>query len=918
MDKPLKLLILEDIPIDAELTEHELKKARIEFVSKRVATKHKFLKELDGFDPDAVLADYTLPQFSGLDALRLVRERGLDIPFILVTGTQTEEVAAECMKEGADDYILKSSLRRLPAALQNALNKKQAERESKRLEQELQKSAKQVLQIFESITDAFFAVDRDWRFMYLNPRSDTFLSKVHKHREDLWGRNWWDEFPMTDHSEGAKALHRAMEERVPVEFEEFYPSLESWLHVRAYPAEDGLSIYAQDATGKKLVEKVQRAVYNISEAASSSTSLDALFTRIHQIIAELMPAKNFYIALYDKERDLITFPYFVDEKDSRPEPKKPDGGLTEYVLRTAQPLLANSDVFNDLVSRGEVVPLGSDCIDWLGVPLKAVKGVVGVLAVQSYTERVRFGDEEKNILLYVSEQVAMAAERKRAEEQIRQQANLLEIAQDAIVVLDMSNTIAYWNKGAERVYGWKAEEAIGENGGNLLQKQQDSFENVFNQVRKKGSWFGELRQFTKDLKEVIVESRWSLVSDEDGNHNSILVIATDITEKKKLEQQILRAQRLESIGTLASGLAHDLNNVLAPIIMAIPIFKEKLHEEGDLDILRTLELSARRGEGIVKQVLSFVRGVEGDRAILQIKHLVVECANFLRETLPPSIRIQTKLTKDLWPVLGDATQLYQVLMNLSLNARDAMPEGGTLRVEVQNIMLDEQAASVHIDAKPGHHLLMTVSDTGHGIRSDLMNRIFDPFFTTKETGKGTGLGLFTVLTIVKSHGGFLDVQSEEGRGTQFKVYLPATEPSELQDVQKGQEIPKGNGEFVLVVDDEETISDLIEVTLKSKNYRVLTAKDGTEALAMYMQHRDKIDVVLMDLLMPYMDGPATVRAMKRIDPNIKIIAMSGLLFDKQKRAEVLSSDTIPFLQKPISVENLLTAVHGVLTNGNEN
>jgi len=427
-----------------------------------------------------------------------------------------------------------------------------------------------------------------------------------------------------------------------------------------------------------------------------------------------------------------------------------------------------------------------------------------------------------------------------------------------------------------------------------------------------GTWFGELKQTAKDGREVIVESRWSLVRDERGTPASILVIATDVTERKKLEQQFLRAQRLESIGTLASGLAHDLNNVLAPITMAIPLLREKPRDHAEKEILETLECSARRGEGIVKQVLSFVRGIDGDRTILQIKHLVSELRNFLRETFPPSLRVHVKYAKDLWTVTGDATQISQVLMNLAVNARDAMPQGGTLTVEAQNVELNDKASDVHLDAKPGRYVAVTVADSGSGIPAELMHRIFDPFFTTKDPGKGTGLGLFTVLTIMKSHGGFVDVQSEPGKGTQFKIFFPAAEVAETEKSVSAEEIPQGNGQVILIVDDEESITELLEALLRAKGYNVLIAKDGTEALAVYTENKDRISVVLLDLLMPYLDGTATIRAMQRIKPGVKIIAMSGLLLDKEKLGDMLTVERIPFLQKPFSIEKLLTTIHELL------
>ena len=905
MEKNLRILMLEDIPIDAELTEHELSNAKMSCTLKRVATKAKFVKELKQFEPDVILADYTLPQFSGLEALRIVKEARLDVPFILVTGTPKEEVAVQCMKEGADDYILKSSLKRLPGAISNALQKREAELGAKKL-------MRQVLTIFESITDAFFAVDSEWRLMYLNPSSDSFFSKVHKQREQLWGRNWWDEFPMPADSAGAMRLHKAMAERVAVEFEEYFPSLRSWLYIRAYPADDGLSIYAQDITERKVVENVQRAIYRISEAASAQRGLEQLFGKIHEIVAELVPSRNMFFAFYDPSKDLISFPYFVDEVDDQPEPRTSSSGLTEYVLRTGQPLLATRESIDAMVLRGEITRLGTDCVDWLGVPLRKGADVVGVLAIQSYSEDARLGDVEKNILTYVAEQVAMAVERKRAEEQIRQQANLLEIAQDAIMVLDMSNQITYWNKSAERIYGWTREETEGENATKLLQQRESEGVNFFEQVMETGTWFGELKQTAKDGREVIVESRWSLVRDERGTPASILVIATDVTERKKLEQQFLRAQRLESIGTLASGLAHDLNNVLAPITMAIPLLREKPRDHAEKEILETLECSARRGEGIVKQVLSFVRGIDGDRTILQIKHLVSELRNFLRETFPPSLRVHVKYAKDLWTVTGDATQISQVLMNLAVNARDAMPQGGTLTVEAQNVELNDKASDVHLDAKPGRYVAVTVADSGSGIPAELMHRIFDPFFTTKDPGNGTGLGLFTVLTIMKSHGGFVDVQSEPGKGTQFKIFFPAAEVAETEKSVSAEEITQGNGQVILIVDDEESITELLEALLRAKGYNVLIAKDGTEALAVYTENKDRISVVLLDLLMPYLDGTATIRAMQRIKPGVKIIAMSGLLLDKEKLGDMLTVERIPFLQKPFSIEKLLTTIHELL------
>jgi len=747
----LNILMLEDIPIDAEMIERELQNANILYNTRRVASKHKFLKELETFSPDLVIADYSIPQFSGLEALKIVREKNTRIPFILVTGMKNEEIAVECLKEGADDYILKSSLRRLPGAIQNALEKQRTERENERLEEELRRSQKQMLTIFESITDAFFSVNRSWFIMYLNPRSDNFLVKVNKRREDLWGKNWWDEFPSPTDSVAHKALHRAMETHEFAEFEEYNAALDSWLQVRAYPAEDGLAIYMQDIS-----------------------------------------------------------------------------------------------------------------------------------------------------------------ERKIAEEKIREQANLLDIAQDAIIVRDFEDNIVYWNNSAERIYGWKQEEAILKNASQLLNTEIETIARALEQVEKKGSWFGELHQVTKMQKSVVVESRWSLVRDNQGNPKSILTINKDITDKKNIEQQFLRAQRLESVGTLSSGILHDLNNVLTPIILAVPFIREKLTDDTSQDILKTLESSAKRGEGIVRQLMSYVRGVKGDRVLLELKLLVWELLHFIAETFPPIIKVVKHCPKGIWYVVGDSTQLYQVLMNLAINARDAMPSGGTLTIDLQNVMLSEQEANLHFGAVPGMYVALSVKDTGTGIPQEMINRIFDPFFTTKAPGKGTGLGLSSALSIVKSHGGFIDVHSVVDKGTEFKVFLPAKEEEAKVEVEPDNSVPMGHGETILVVDDEQTMQDLLRPTLEKKNFKVLTAYNGDEAITVYRQYQDTIDVVLMDMLMPKLSGLSAIPELRHINPQVKIIGMTGSMLENMSGEMNGIMKELHFLQKPFNSDAVTTMVHEVL------
>jgi PAS domain S-box-containing protein len=515
--------------------------------------------------------------------------------------------------------------------------------------------------------------------------------------------------------------------------------------------------------------------------------------------------------------------------------------------------------------------------------------------------------------IYVQAIARDTTERKRVEEEIAQQAALLDKARDAIVVRDLEGHVRFWNKGAERIYGWSREEVTGRDIRELLYLDPEKFKKVNDVVISKGEWSGELQQTTKDQRQITIESRWTLIRDLEGNPKAVMAINTDITEKKKIEGQFMRAQRMESIGTLAGGIAHDLNNILAPIMMSIDILKDISIDPQAQKILTTLETSAQRGADIVRQILSFARGLEGQRIEVQPKHLIKDLGSIIRNTFPKNIRLQFSVPNDIWVILGDPTQVHQILLNLCVNARDAMPHGGTLSVDVENCVLDEHYAAMNVQANPGNYVNISVTDSGTGMPPAILDKIFEPFFTTKELDKGTGLGLSTVMSIVKSHGGIVNVYSEVGKGTTFKVYLPATEIS--SQVQKQQSevatLPRGNGETVLVVDDEPSILIITSQTLQAFGYRVLTATDGADALAVYVQHQKEIDVVLTDIAMPVMDGPSAAHALRRINPALKIISASGL--NSNGGVKNGSGDGVQyFLTKPYTAGTLLTTLRTIL------
>ncbi|MBW4633227.1 MAG: PAS domain-containing protein [Iphinoe sp. HA4291-MV1] len=505
-------------------------------------------------------------------------------------------------------------------------------------------------------------------------------------------------------------------------------------------------------------------------------------------------------------------------------------------------------------------------------------------------------------------------ERKRAEQKIREQAALLDITKDAIVVHSLNdNKILFWNKGGESLYGWKAEQALGKDANVLLYDEEilPNFEDAKRTVTMTGEWHGELHQFTQSNKEIIVSSRWTLMSDWSGQPTSILTVNTDITEKKELEAQFLRAQRLESIGTLASGIAHDLNNVLTPIIASTQLLLHvEFSEEKRQRYLTIVESSAKRAAALVKQVLQFARGFESQRTIVQLEHLLQEFKQVTLETFPKSIEIYINIAPDLWTVLGDVTQLQQIFMNLCLNARDAMPNGGMLSISAENLFIDENFVRMNPDAKVGSYIVVTVCDTGIGISPEIIDRIFEPFFTTKEVSRGTGLGLSTVFGITKNYGGFVKVYSEIGQGTEFKVYLPALEGTISQSVED-IELLTGNGELILFVDDELAIQEISKTLLSTHNYEVLTASDGIEAIALYAQHQQQIQAVVTDIMMPSLDGINTIRALQKINPSVKIVAISGLSSNK-RIAEISGIGVKAFLSKPYTMQELLKTLHSVL------
>ncbi|QLE43625.1 PAS domain S-box protein [Nostoc sp. C052] len=512
----------------------------------------------------------------------------------------------------------------------------------------------------------------------------------------------------------------------------------------------------------------------------------------------------------------------------------------------------------------------------------------------------------------ISEQQAALRDRHQQDQKIREQAALLDITTDAIIVEDLHNQILFWNQGAEKMYGWQVQEAQGNNAWELLfKKTSPLLLTAQKTVIEHGTWQGELHKFRKDGVERIIASRWTLMLDAVGLPKSILIIDTDITEKKQLEIQLLRSQRLESLGTLASGIAHDLNNLLTPIMGIAHLLPLKYPHLDDvsLQMLKILETNAKRGGDLVGQILSFTGGYEREHTIVLVSQLIEDIKQIAQQAFPKLIDIKINIAPNVGMIVGDSTALHQVLMNLVVNARDAMPHGGKLCISAAKVFIDENYARMHIGATVNSYVRITVTDTGVGIHSEIIDRIFDPFFTTKEVGKGTGLGLSILMGIVKSHGGFVEVASEVGIGTKFQVYLPSKEGSISQVIDE-IELSRGHGELILVVDDEVAITQIAKTTLEFSNYKVLTAKNGIEAIALYTEHKDEIKLVLMDMMMPLMGGETTISTLQIINPQVQIIAMSGLA-KSEVLVQTMGIGIQGFLVKPFTANELLSVVQTI-------
>jgi PAS domain S-box-containing protein len=674
----------------------------------------------------------------------------------------------------------------------------------------------------------------------------------------------------------------------------------------------------RDITEQKRAEELNAALYAIAARSQSAEDLQQFFAAIHNIVGQLMTARNFYIALYDSQSQLLSFPYFVDEEDPTPAPKPLGRGLTEWVLRSGEPLLATPAIFEDLVRRGEVELIGASSVDWLGVPLKSGSTCIGALVVQSYHQNVRFGERDREILKFVSQQLSAAIEHKRYEEALRRSEarsrSLILSAAFGICRCTVSGKFLDVNPALITMLGYTSvEDLLRLDARREVFVHPQELDRLVEDYRRSGSLNGVETQWSrKDGRVIVVRLSGCAATISDEPEEVLELIAEDITDRRQLEEQLRQAQKMDAVGRLAGGVAHDFNNLLMVINGYTEVLLDQLDKGGEMHSkVLSIQQAADRAATLTRQLLAFSRKQLLELKVVDVNTVVGDMERLLRPLIGENIELVTRLSSQTGHTRADAGQLEQVIMNLVVNAKDAMPEGGKLTLQSADVTV-RQGFSEHRFIQPGRYAVISVSDTGHGMDKETQSRIFEPFFTTKEKGKGTGLGLSTVYGIVKQSNGYVFAQSESGAGTTFYVYLPRVEDSaEESSPAKAQQNDSGGSETILLVEDEESVRELVRLTLTARGYKVLEAENGEAGLRIAEACKQHIDILITDVVMPGIGGRELAKTLLTLRPGISVLYLSGYTEDSVITEGAVGPATA-FLQKPFTLQNLAKKVREVL------
>lgn len=1015
MPQPLKVLIAEDNPADAELLLRELRRAGFEPDWQRVDTEAAYLERLQGAI-DLVLSDYAMPQFSGLRALELLKQSGLEVPFILVSGIIGEDTAVVAMKLGATDYLMKDRLGRLGEAVSHALEEFRLRRERRQADEALRTAHLQLGQMLEHSPAILYILKLDGDKIVPHLVSENVNALLGFTVAEASSYEWWAgqlhpddrERAINSVAETLSAGTSLTEYRLrhkdghycwvddarrsildaagkPVELIGVWTDIterkraeEVLLDASSHVARDRkiqvrieLAILMAVTVSVFLLaarfewfENATRWIMSYDAIQLDEVVLTAMFFTVGLVVFAFRRWRETESQLTSRQQAQVALGLLHDELDRRVRQRTEELNSANQALRRSEQdfrLLFDRNPMPmwvyDLetlrflaINDAAVNRYGYARSEFLAMTIKDIRPVEELPALEADLARpvsrepqtrlwrhrkkdgavihvmitshdIPFGDRKGRLVMANDETARKQAEDdlRESEERFRQMtANIDEVFW---MTDPAKGSMLYVSPAYEKIWGRTCQ--------NLYEAPTDWMEAIYPEDRKRiqaamkkqvrGDYNESYRIVRPDGSLRWIHDRAFPVRNAAGEVIRVAGVAQDITEKKQLETQFFRAQRLESIGTLASGIAHDLNNILAPIMMAAPIIRMSKTPEAVEKMLVMVESSTRRAAKLVRQLLTFGRGVDGEKKSLTIAPIISEMLTIARQTFPKNITIAAEFAGDLPPILADATQVHQVLLNLCVNARDAMPEGGALIIAAENVSFDANSASMAPGAKAGDYVLVKVTDTGTGMTPEIIDKIFNPFFTTKEVGKGTGLGLATVLGLVKSHGGFVTLSSEPGKGSTFRVHFPVSTKSVTSPLfAPSVTPPPGQGELLLVVDDEENIRDTVRGTLIEHGYTVVVAEDGVEGTSRFAMAMNEIKLVITDLDMPNMDGLTMIRVLRQMNPKLKIIVSSGVLQRKQMTAtrasELTALGVSATLDKPYTADQILRAIHAALAS----
>lgn len=763
MEKQLRFLILEDLDTDAELMIDELNRAEFNFVHRRVENEKDFVKELKNFKPDLVLSDYSLPTFTGMEGLKIVRKDFPYIPVIIVTGSINEETAVACMKAGASDYVLKDHLVHLPSAVNQTLEKIKLEKEKLEALNALQKSEMHFRSVWENSADGMRLTDKDGNVVSVN---------------------------------------RAFCKLVEMDESELVNQPFNIIYNQSKENQSGIEKYKQRFKNKSVDKYLERKMTFSS----------------------------------GKTVDLEISSSFIETDDSNP-------------------LLFS--IFRDV------------------------------------------------------------SERKKAEAEIRKLSMVVEQSPISIIITDTDGNIQYVNPEFCSLTGYTKKEVYGKNP-NILKSGEHGksfYKELWDTITAGNIWKGEIHNKKKNGDLFWEDAIISPLFNEENQISHFIALKEDITRNKELAEQLHQAQKLEAIGQLAGGVAHDFNNLLTIINGYGSLVLEKMKKDDPLkkDITQIVTAGEKAGS-LTQQLLAFSRKQIVRPQIININHIISGIEKMLRRLIGEDIKLNCILNKNIGYTKCDPGQIDQIIMNLAVNARDAMPKGGKLTIETSNVNLDDNYKKLHFDVKPGKYVLITVSDNGIGMDAETQKRIFEPFFTTKEVGKGTGLGLATVYGIIKQNNGYIWVYSELNVGTTFKIYLPVAVDEDAPDTADFESSENLFGtEIILLVEDDANVRELTGEILKNNGYKVIVAGNGSEALQEINDVQEDIDLLITDVIMPGMNGRDLAQRLKRVFPELETIYISGYTDETISRHGILEKG-IPFIQKPFKREEFLKLVRKVLDN----